>query len=235
MFVDIHSHILPLVDDGAQSIDEALELLRLAKKDGIEYLVLTPHFIYNGEFKLKKEEILEHYIQFKKIVAANGIDISLFLGNEIFIDSKIDDLLTNGDICSLNKTKYVLVEFPFDTYKNEYDETLYNLTLCGYKVIIAHPERYSYVRNDINFCKRWLKESYLLQCNQNSLFNDNKKHTFKMIENGWVSFIASDAHNVYRPCQLSDAYKVIRKKYSEEIADKLFYQNGIDLLCGKNI
>ncbi|MDY5252547.1 MAG: CpsB/CapC family capsule biosynthesis tyrosine phosphatase [Erysipelotrichaceae bacterium] len=236
MFIDIHSHLLPGVDDGAKTIDEALYLLKQAEEDGIEYVVLTPHYIKNGEFRLKKEEIVQRYQEFKDAVVANGIDIKLLLGNELYIHKDLDDLLINNEICSLNNTSYVLIEFPFDKYKEEYDEYLYNIALSGYRIVIAHPERYGYVQNNIDFCKRWIKEGYYLQVNQNSLFNQCEKTVMKLIGNKWVSFVASDAHNEYRPCNLSKAFAKIMSNFGEEVANDLFCENQYKLLLNeKNI
>lgn len=235
MFIDIHSHLLPGVDDGAQSIDESLRLIEQAVDDGIEYIVLTPHFIKNGEFKLEKKELLKRYINFKSVINDKKLNINLFLGNELYIHDELDDLLIKDSICSINATSYILIEFPFTDYKNEYDETLYNISLSGYKIIIAHPERYQYVRDNIDFCKRWIKEGYLLQCNQNSLFNGNEKLVVNMIKKGYVSFIASDAHNEYRPCLLSKAYEKIKNKFSIEIAADLFFNNQLKILKNESI
>ena len=235
MFIDIHSHLLPGVDDGAQTLEESLYLLQEAINDGIEYLVLTPHYIKNGEFRSKKEEIVSRYQAFKEKVIANGLDIKLLLGNELYIHPDLDEMILNKEICSMNNTSYVLIEFPFDKYKDEYDEYLYNIALNGNKIIIAHPERYGYVQNNVDFCKRWLKEGYYLQVNQNSLFNQCEKTSMKLLEKGWVSFIASDAHNSHRSCTLSKAYNKVINKFGKELANDLFYENQYKLLTNKKI
>ena len=235
MFIDIHSHLLPGVDDGSQTIEDSLYLIKKAIEDGIEYIVLTPHYIKNGEFRLKRDEIVKRYQEFKQIVLDNNLDIKLLLGNELYIHQDLDEMILNKEVCSLNNTSYVLVEFPFDKYKDEYDEYLYNISLNGNKIIIAHPERYKYVQNNINFCQRWFKEGYYLQSNQNSLFNYCEKTIIKLLENDWISFIASDAHSIHRPCVLSDAYNKVLNKFSEKQANKIFYENQYLLLTNKNI
>ena len=233
--IDIHSHLLPGVDDGCQSLEESLSLLKGAIQEGIEYVVITPHFMKNGAFKLSRDEIVKRFIEFKKIVKDKGLDIELLLGNELYIHSSLDKLLLDKQVCSLNNTRYVLVEFPFEKYLDEYDEALYNIACSGYKVIIAHPERYAYVKDDINFVNRWIKEGYLLQCNQNSLFNANQKTVFRLIEKNYVSFIASDAHNEYRPCSLLKAYQKVKKQFGEITADKLFEDNALNMLQNREV
>lgn len=235
MFIDIHSHLLPGVDDGAQTLEDALYLLQQAINDGVEYIVLTPHYIKNGEFRMKRDDIVKKYHEFKEIVLAKGLNIKLLLGNELYIHPDLDEMLLNKEICSLNNTSYVLIEFPFDKYKDEYDEYLYNIALNGNKIIIAHPERYGYVQNNVDFCKRWLKEGYYLQLNQNSLFNYCEKVAMKLLEKNWVSFIASDAHNQNRPCILSKAYEKVFNKFGEDQANTLFMENQYLLLTNKKI
>ena len=114
MFIDIHSHLLPGVDDGSQTIEDSLYLIKKAIEDGIEYIVLTPHYIKNGEFRLKRNEIAKRYQEFKQIVLDNNLDIKLLLGNELYIHQDLDEMILNKEVCSLTNTSYVLVEFTFD-------------------------------------------------------------------------------------------------------------------------
>ena len=222
--VDIHCHVLPCVDDGCSSLEQSRQLLIDAYNEGIDTVCITPHFMRLSDYKVRRDELTVIFNNFKEEV--KDIPINLYLGNELYIDSELDTLLLNKEICSLNDSRYILVEFPFTKYKDEYDEYLYNLSL-EYKVIIAHPERYEYVLNDYNFVKRWLKEGYVLQCNQSSLDNKTtRKCMLKLIEQGRVSFICSDAHNEYRPLSLLDAYKTISKKFNKEVADILFTDNA---------
>ena len=114
--------------------------------------------------------------------------------------------------------------------EDEYDEILYELAL-RYRIIIAHPERYSYVQGDPNFCLRWLNEGYYLQANQNSLFKkETKKVLVSMIEHGFVSFVASDAHNEHRPCVLSEAKAFLEEEFGNTIAFQLIEENPRKIL-----
>lgn len=222
--IDIHCHILPCVDDGSSSLEISRKLLIDAKNEGIDKIVVTPHFSRFGKYKTKKEELLILFNKFKEDTFDIGVD--LFLGNELYIDEDLDTLLSNNEVCSLNDGKYVLVEFPFDFYKDEFDEYLYNISL-DYKIIIAHPERYSYVLKDHNFVYRWVNRGYLLQCNQNSLFIwKNRRVVYDLIKKGFVSFICSDGHDLDRPLSLIDAYRFVENKFSSEVANLLFFENG---------
>lgn len=230
--IDIHSHLIPRVDDGSQSLEESLSLLKQAEEDGITELISTPHFIKNGEYRIKAHELVKRFNELKQ--AYKG-PIKLHLGNEFYIHPDLSELLEKGEILTLAESDYILVEFPFHEYKEEYDEILYELSL-KYRIIIAHPERYSYVQDDPNFCLRWLNEGYYLQANQNSLFRkETKKVLIPMIEHGFISFVASDAHNVHRACTLSNAKKFIAEECGEKIAFQLTEENPIKIIENKAI
>lgn len=226
----IHNHLLPGVDDGVKTFEEAKELLDEGYKSGITKAILTPHFVnrkagYNSTVENNKTI----FNDFKEYV--KDIPVDLYLGNELFIDPKLDEMLLRKEVLSLANSKYVLVEFPMTYYRDEYDEILYNITVSGYRVIIAHPERYSYVQEDYRFAEQWLKEGYLLQSNADSLNNHNTKKVIKkLLDKDMLTFIATDAHNKYRPFKLADAYRFVEKHYGKERAEDLFVNNPQKIL-----
>lgn len=235
--IDIHNHALYGVDDGSSDMDMSLTLLRDAYKDGIRKLIITPHYMYGEKYCHKAEEILDRFEALKKAVQDEGNQIELFIGNEIMISSHIDELLERKEILTLAGTDYVLVEFPFNDYLDEYDEYLYNITTLGYKIIIAHPERYEYVQRNHAFVDRWLNEGYYLQSNGDSLFAKGLgKLVIKLISQGKLSFIASDGHRTeWRPILLQKSYMCIEKAFGSGIADSLFGGNQQCLLKNQPI
>ena len=221
--IDIHNHLIPNIDDGSDSLELSRRLLKGAVSEGITEVCITPHFMKHGPFNVRKKELLELFESFKE--ETKDINIKLYLGNELYIDPELDELLLNDEICTMNESRYVLVEFPFEEYKREYDEYLYNISL-EYQIIIAHPERYHYVKKDHDFVKRWLNEGYILQSNTTSLSSsDSRRVIYDLLSKGRLSLMASDAHNEYRPLSMIEAYDHIARKFNEEVAEYLMNVN----------
>lgn len=223
---DIHNHTLFGVDDGAQTIESAVRLLETASNDGITAIVLTPHYSWRDGFVSDYDKNEKLRQELEVILQEKNIPMRLYLGNELFIHKDLDQMLDSGEVHTMGKTSYVLVEFPMESYSDDYDEILYNIRISGYRIIIAHPERYAYVQRDPNFVYRWTNYEMFLQANADSLKVTRKQKVIDhLIKNRLLHFIASDAHGVYRPPVLSEAYKYIKKTYSKEIADRLFIEN----------
>lgn len=227
--IDIHTHLLPAVDDGSQSFEESLELLRNAFNDGITDIILTSHYDTDSYYHKEKEELMPLINELKE--KAKDIGINLYSGNELYANRDIVNDLKTDKCFTLANSKYILIEFPFTYYEEIYDDILYDLKKEGYKIIIAHPERYSYVKEDVEFCLRWLNEGYELQCNSTSL-KHHQKTMDKLLNRRWVKYMASDGHNVRRPVLLKDAYNYIVSKYDKDYADELFYKNAKLIIDG---
>ena len=221
--IDIHCHLLPNTDDGSKSFEESLELLKNAFLDGIREIIVTPHYDVESPFHITKENNMKKLNELKEL--AKDIDVSLYLGNEIYINKDILKDLDEDKIATMAGSKYILVEFPFLNYAEDYDDYLYDLKKAGYKIIIAHPERYEYVKKDIEFVSRWLNEGYLLQANATS-FKHHSDTINALLEKRYISFIASDGHNLNRPIKLKTAYDHVLNEYGKEYADKLFDNNA---------
>lgn len=225
--IDIHTHILPSVDDGSKNIEISRKLLIDAHNDGITDICLTPHFCRMDNYTYKKEYITNLFNEFKKQV--KDININLYLGNELMIEHNLDELLEQKQLCTINNSNYVLIEFPFDDYKTDYNEYLYNIRMLGLKIIIAHPERYNFINDEI--IDYWLNNGYYLQANSSSFnIREKRKFLYKLIENGYLHIIASDAHSINRPSLLSETYKLISNKFNKETADILFNSNPYNVL-----
>ncbi len=231
--IDIHNHLIPNIDDGSDSLELSRKLIRDAVDEGITDILITPHFMKHGPYNIRKKELNDLFESLKR--ETEDLDVRLYLGNELLIDRELDELLLKDQVCTMNGSRYVLIEFPFEHYRNEYDEYLYNVSL-QYKIIIAHPERYYFVQKKHDFVDRWLAEGYLLQSNATSLFHsDTRRVVYDLIEKGKLSFIASDAHNEYRPVSLIEAYQLVSRKFSQETAELLMEINPERVIENKNV
>ena len=196
--IDMHCHILFGIDDGCKTIDESLETIKNMKSLGFNSLVLTPHYIkganYNCNNKMKKErlELLKDELN------KRNIEMNLFLGNEVYINEDINNLVIRKEIRTLNNTRYILIELPFNSRLNGLDDYLYELRLKGYKVIIAHPERYRYFQDDYKLASELYSSGVLFQCNYGSIVGqygtDSMKLVKHLLKENMLDFICSDVH-----------------------------------------
>ena len=195
-FIDIHSHILFGIDDGSKNIEESIELLKQHAMMGITDVVLTPHYIENSRYHAnneKKQKILEKLKQ-----EAENLNINLYLGNEVFVNNNLEELLKNNEIATINNTKYLLIELPMTNKIKNITEILYELKIRGITPIIAHPERYEYVQKNIKYLDDLIDEGALFQSNLGSILgiygSKPKKCIKKLLKNDYIEFLATDIH-----------------------------------------
>lgn len=218
--VDTHNHILFDIDDGSRNIEESIVLLKQMEKIGFNKIILTPHYIKGTEHtssNLEKEYKLN---QLKEKLKENKINIELYLGNEIFITDNIVELLKNDNVSSVNNSRYVLIELPFESEIIGLADILYELRYNKLIPIIAHPERYTYFQNDINKIDALREEGTLFQVNYSSILGfygkDAKKTMKYLLKNGYVDFFGTDIHRVSKTYVL-DNFKKIEKKITRII------------------
>lgn len=237
--IDIHSHILHNVDDGAKDFEEAIEMARIAESDGIRKMVATPHYIY-GETVLVKKDYLEKIAVLNNELSKLDIDIEVLSGNEVYIDPQIYKLLNEDMYCSINNSKYLLIEFPMYDIPRYAEDVIYNLKLEGITPIIAHPERYHKVIDDSSILEKYIELGAKCQTNSGSItgrFGKKVMETaYDLIENGYINVIASDAHSTNsRKPKMSSALQIIKSKYGDEIADKLFNINPLSIINNEEV
>lgn len=201
-YVDIHAHLLP-VQDGPESYEEALDALRLAADSGIASMILTPHY-YANDIRYEKAAILKAYYQLQQLIVRAQIPIKIYLGNELNIDRNVIASLKHQKAMTLANTRYILAEYPFNQVPCNYTGIIYELMSQGYKPIIAHPERNAYIHSGDDTILELKNMGCLIQINAASLLGDYgssaMKYAQKLLKEGLVDFIASDAHSyVKRP------------------------------------
>ena len=166
--IDIHSHILPGVDDGAKDLDMSLSMAKLYVKNGFSKVIATPHFI-DGEVNPSVEENKRIVDGLNKEILAMGLKLKVYLGNELYASMNILEDISSNRASSLNGTRYILLELPMYDIPLYFEDMLYELQLKGYIPVIAHPERNRKVIGNPNLLYRYIKMGALSQLNLPSL------------------------------------------------------------------
>ena len=222
--IDVHSHVLPFVDDGSTSLQASLEMIKTAVDFGVTDLFLTPHFMRLRNYVSAYAENLKVFNQFKIEVKKAGYNINLHLGNEIYYTIDVMRFLKNGMIVPMGKSNKVLVEFSMSETEEDIADAIHNLKAAGYHPIIAHPERYTYLTKIDDF-ELIHKMGALIQLNAHSLVGKYgptiQKLCLKLIKLGLADFIASDVHE-FRTNYLKEAFYIVNRKFGEATANKLF-------------
>ena len=194
--VDLHSHLIPSIDDGVKSLDESISLIRQFKECGFKKIITTPHTM-SHRYRNTKETIYEGYEILKNELARLEIDLELEVASEYYHDQHFLELIDNGEILTFGD-KYVLFELSYNVKPFMLEETVYKLKEAGYRPVLAHPERYVYYDSEKDYRK--LKNMGLFfQINmistQNFYGKKAKKAVEKIINLGMVDFIGSDIHS----------------------------------------
>lgn len=229
-FVDIHTHILPGVDDGAQEMDTALEMVHLAYENGTRVLFLTPH--YRGKFKANTPEYLrESFQSFEQAVYKQFPQMQLILGQEVHYQTDIPERLSVNRVLTIDDSEYVLLEFRGNSLRAEIVRGVTDLSRCGYTPIIAHAERYEIFRKDFSLVDEVLSHGALIQLNADSVMGTHgffvKHFCHKVLKRENAHFIASDAHDTdMRIPVLEKCFAYVKRKYGEDYALRLFCRNA---------
>lgn len=196
MIIDLHNHILPGVDDGARSMESAMEMAALAARCGIRKIVATPHYQQGNGASV--EELEDAYSMLVSAVEYEQIDIKLEKAMEIMASDDLPELLQQKKVWTYPNSKYFLVEFSPDEDMEYFDWLLDRCAAAGFTPVIAHPERYHAVRRHPEMAQRWGQKGYGVQINRDSLLGLFGEHPFYcadlLLRKGWANCIASDAH-----------------------------------------
>lgn len=233
-FIDIHTHILPGVDDGAKDMEQALELLRLAWDNGTVSVILTPHF--RGRYRRNTpEQLRQIFEELRQRVATEIPQMELYLGNEAGIEIELVEKLAEGRVLSLNGGNYVLLEFHTASSASQILEGVLDVLNCGFTPIIAHAERYDVFCQNKKLAAEVIGFGALIQVNADSILGgagrDPKHCARRFLRKGQAHFVASDAHDATRRHPvLTPCYRKVSKKYGKEYAAKVFWENARELL-----
>lgn len=211
---DIHTHILPLADDGSRSEEESLKMIETEIRGGVTEVIFTPHYSPRRGYTRQAKELIVAYERFCSAVRAKGYAISLGLGQEIEygFSAEIPGMLERGELLTLNKTEKVLLEFSAFRRPEGLTEIGYRFSLYGYTVIVAHAELYPWMREeDLQALKA---DGCLIQIDGGSLLegmgSERKKRAKRLLASGIADYVASDIH-WFRPCDWDKIKRKVKK------------------------
>ena len=222
--VDIHSHVIPGIDDGAKDEDMAVRMLKIAEKGGTKKLVVTPHFM-RGRFDYEYDEVTEEVEKLRSLAKDNNVDIEIYQGQEIYYSDRIVSYYNRGMIGTINGTRYMLIELPMLEFNlDQVIDNLYELQLKGITPIIAHPERYRPFIKKPSMINKLIKEGCLFQLNAGSITGEFGKDVKKTAENYLMNrlynFVGSDGHrDDKRNTDLTQFLNIIEKEDLELFKD----------------
>lgn len=235
--IDIHCHILPDLDDGAATMDEALEMARIAAYSGVTDIIATPHFRGEPEALEMLGDIDRRYRQLQKALERQSIPIRLHRGAEILCTPQTPALAREKLLPTLGDTRYVLIEFYFNESFSFMDICLEKIAAAGYIPVVAHPERYDAVQWDPERLWSWADRGYVFQLNKGSVLgllgHRAEQAAHELLELGLAHLFASDAHSCERRTpNMEGLYRWTGEFCDEECAHMLLTENPGQILQG---
>lgn len=238
--IDIHCHIIPGVDDGAPSMQEALLMADMAASSGVRHIVATPHFRGEPESLQELDAIRRQFRRLQEAVAREGIPLTLSFGAEVLCLRETAAMAARKQLPTLNDSRYVLAEFYFDEPPAFMSEALHRIAASGYTPVVAHPERYVAVQQDPRLAGHWFRQGYILQLNKGSVlgaFGSRVEHTANhILADGAAHLIASDAHRAdFRTPHMGELRRWVFAHCSPEYAEILLERNPRRITDGRPV
>src|SRR6202790_5547594 len=234
--VDIHCHILPGLDDGADTLETSIQMAESAIAEGFTHVVGTPHA--NSLYKFDPEIIRQRR---DELQAAVGDRLKLATGCDFHLSfENLQDLEKTPQKYTINQKNYLLVEFADFSIPPSMDDTMHHLHLIGLSPIITHPERNALLRTKPERMYRWLHQGAYMQITAQSILGrfgtSAKNRAEEWLDAGRVHFVASDAHNLKgRPLQLRAAFETVLARRGQTVAEALFQANPLAVFEGRSL
>ncbi len=234
--VDLHCHILPGLDDGPATMEEAAAMAESAIADGVTHVVATPHSNSKYFFDFARVRHLRDELQAKageRLKIATGCDFHLNPEN-------LESLRVDARQYCINRGDFLLVEFNEFSIPPSMDQTLYGIQLAGVQPVITHPERNAILRSRPERLKKWIRQGCFAQVTGAVLTGGfgtaSQQDALRWIAEGLIHFVASDAHNTRsRPLRLQPAYNVVVDRFGDEKARALFHDNPLAAFEGRQL
>lgn len=235
--VDIHSHILPGVDDGAESLEEALRMAEAAAQSGVNHIAATSH---GNFYAYSLQEYWDTFHTLQDNLRQNGIPVKLYPGMEIYLDDTAFEGLEKKELLSMNQTDYLLVEFPFEEETEVVSRRIMRLINEGWRIVLAHPERYRFIHREVEFAYYLAELGCVLQVNQGSVLGDfgsmPRKIAHRLLRDGAANVIATDAHDaLMRTASIREGLSYLKQEFSQEQIRLWLSENPSRILKGYDI
>lgn len=225
--IDLHNHLLPGIDDGAKKVEETLEFLRMARRDGVRVVTATPH-MKPGVYDNTRQTILERVAMVREAARGDEAEgVELLPGAEVYFTADVVERARRGALMTVaDRGRYMLLELPYQQLPMQVDETIFQLRLLGLTPIMAHPERVAYYLEDIERVAASVRLGALTQVTGASitgLFGAKARDfALALLNRNLIHVISSDSHDVrYRPPILSAAREVVSRRAGVETARRL--------------
>ncbi len=239
--IDIHSHILPGIDDGAKTIKDSMKIIKQAYYNGVTDIIVTPHYMLGSDYVCDNQEKRKLVTKLRLYVKKANIPVSIYLGNEVFVENDMLQLKKDKQIMTLNNSKYLLFELPLNYKYNGLGDVIFNLECNDIIPIIAHPERYSCIKENPSLIEDLIDKGVLFQSNLGSFLGVYgklaKETAILLLKHHAITFIGSDTHresnNFYS--RIDEVKKIMRKYISEDEIEDLFVNNACKILAKETI
>ena len=235
--IDIHTHLIPGVDDGSKSVEDTFIMLEEAEKAGFTDIILTSHYL-TDYYEPQTKELIFWRDKLQEILDKNNKKIKLHSGMEVYISEELDKLIKENKLLMLADSKYILIELPMSTEIKYLDHIMYFLESNGIKLVLAHPERYKNIQKDPNIVGEYIEKGCLIQCNYGSIlgqYGKEAKKTIKtLLKKDFVHFMGSDCHRkngIY--LEIAKAVKKIEKIVGKQKTYEITTSNAKKLLSNE--
>lgn len=227
--IDIHTHMLPGVDDGSRNLEQTKDMLAESYRQGVRAVIFTPHY-EEGVYMKNRAELEEILEQVKAEAAKDMPDMDLYIGNEIYFTNDVPDMLSSGKLCTLAGSRYVLIEFATNINYEVLKSSLYRILLEGFIPILAHAERYQCLYKKTDLVKDIADMGAYIQINAESVVKDTqrpvRKFVKKLIDNDLLHIIATDTHDIkHRRTRFNECIAYLSRKYNDEYIKMLLIDN----------
>lgn len=231
---DIHSHMLPGVDDGPKHMDMSMKMLNMAYSQGVRKIFATPHYSINmpADYGKRAEQA---YMEIQEKAAEEFGDMAIYMGAELYMENGIVDALKKGHAFTMNGTDYVLCEFSFNGGYRQMYEGIRQLVQARYKPIMAHVERYKCLYGHIERIEELRQMGVLMQLNAEAVIGSPVspyvRYGKKLLKGHAIDFVASDAHNITDRCpNIAASIERIRKICGTQEIEDMLNKNAASIL-----